>query len=65
MLRDFIYSILKDDEGISEESFDKLVVMLSKMKEYSLLHSINEHVDGCEGRVFLPKKFFDNVRDVK
>ena len=65
MLRDFIYSILRDDEGISEESFDKLATALHKMGEHNLLRNLSKHVDGCDGRVFLPEKFFDNVRDVK
>ena len=61
MLKDFIYSILSDDEGISEESFDKLMTMLSTMGHRDLLATLSKNIDGCDGRVFLTERFFKNL----
>jgi hypothetical protein len=50
----FVIALLDDDEGISEDAFEKLMDMLSKQGEADLLWFLDSNVDSAEGRFFLP-----------
>ena len=55
---DFVLSILDDDEGISLESFNKLVYMLSLMDTQDLLTNLDDNVEIQDDRVFMPSRYF-------
>ena len=50
---DFVLSVLNDDEGISLESYNKLVYMLSLMDMQDLLTTLDDNVKIQDDRVFL------------
>jgi hypothetical protein len=58
-IEDFVMSILDDDEGISLESFNKLVYMLSLMDMQDLLTTLDDNIDIQDDRVFLPEQMFE------
>jgi len=55
---DFVLSVLNDDEGISLESFNKLIYMLSLMDMQDLLTTLDDNVKIQDDRVFLPSRYF-------
>ena len=57
----FVIALLDDDHGISEDAFEKLMVMLSKKGEADLLWFLEEHADATDGRFFLPSKVVNNL----
>ena len=56
-----VIALLDDDHGISEDAFEKLMVMLSKKGEADLLWFLEEHADATDGRFFLPSKVVNNL----
>lgn len=52
--KDFVLSVLDDDEGISLGSFNKLIYMLSLMDMQDLLTTLDDNVKIQDDRVFLP-----------
>ena len=52
----FVIALLDDDNGISEQAFEKLMAMLGKQGEADLLWFLDTNVDAADGRFFLPKK---------
>ena len=57
----FVIALLDDDNGISEDAFEKLMVMLSKKGEADLVWFLEEHADATDGRFFLPGKAVANL----
>ena len=56
---DFVFSVLDDDEGISLESFNKLIYMLSLMDMQDLLTTLDNNIDIQDDRVFMPVDYFE------
>ena len=52
----FVIALLDDDNGISEQAFEKLMTMLAKQREADLWAWLERHVDSCDGRFWLPSK---------
>lgn len=52
-LRLFIFSILDDDEGISEEAYSKLTDYLQSIGEMELLGELASLVKSCNGRRYI------------
>ena len=55
---EFVYSILSDDEGISTESFDKLLAMLHDLQAHDLTRVLMQNCQTADDRFFLPQRFF-------
>ena len=49
----FIFSILDDDEGISEESWNRLTDYLQSIGEMELIGELAGLVKSCNGRRFI------------
>ena len=49
----FILSILNDDEGISEESWDRLTDYLQAIGEMELIGELLSLVKSCNGRRYI------------
>ena len=58
----FILALLDDDEGINEDAFEKLMLMLEKQGEADLLWFLDANTDATDGRFFLPSKVVQNLR---
>ena len=58
-IEDFVMSILDDDEGISLDSYNKLVLMLSLMDMKTFLTFLDDNIDIQDNRVFLPEHLFE------
>ena len=61
----FVIALLDDDNGISEQAFEKLMAMLGKQGEADLWAWLDRHVD-CgekfdETRYFLPSKVIKSL----
>ena len=52
----FVIALLDDDNGISEQAFEKLMAMLGKQGEADLLWFLDTNVDAADGRFWLPSK---------
>ena len=52
-LRLFIFSILDDDEGVSEEAYSKLTDYLQSIGEMELLGELASLVKSCNGRRYI------------
>ncbi len=52
----FVIALLDDDNGISEQAFEKLMAMLGKQGEADLWAWLDRHVDSADGRFWLPSK---------
>ena len=52
-LRLFIFSILDDDEGVSEEAYSKLTDYLQSIGEMELLGELARLVKSCNGRRYI------------
>jgi len=52
-LRSFIFNILDDDEGISEEAYDSLLNYLQTIGEMELMGEITSLVKSCSGRRYI------------
>ena len=57
----FVIALLDDDNGISEDAFDKLMAMLAKQGEADLWSWLDRHVDSADGRFWLPSKAVANL----
>ena len=57
----FILALLDDDNGISEDAFDKLMAMLTKQGEADLWSWLDRNVDSADGRFWLPSKAVANL----
>ena len=51
--RQFIFSILDDDEGISEESWNRLTDYLQAIGEMELIGELTGLVKSCNGRRYI------------
>ena len=61
-LREFIISVLDDENGISEKSF----AILNQIAEQDeTLHDIVLATDACEGRFFLNEEDANDLRNKK
>ena len=49
----FILSILNDDEGISEDSWDRLTEYLQAIGEMELIGELSGLVKSCNGRRYI------------
>ena len=49
----FIFSILDDDEGISEESWNRLTDYLQAIGEMELIGELTSLVKSCNGRRYI------------
>ncbi len=58
----FVLALLDDDEGISEDAFEKLMSMLSKQGESDLLWFLDVNVNAVDDRFFLPSKVVQNLK---
>ncbi len=58
----FILALLDDDEGINEDAFEKLMLMLEKQGEADLLWFLDANADATDGRFFLPSNVVQNLR---
>jgi len=58
-IEDFVMSTLDDDEGISLDSYSKLVLMLSLMNMKTFLTFLDDNIDIQDNRVFLPEHLFE------
>ena len=58
----FVLALLDDDEGISEDAFEKLMSMLGKQGECDLLWFLDVNVNAVDGRFFLPSKLVQNLK---
>lgn len=58
-IEDFVMSTLDDDEGISLDSYNKLVLMLSLMDMKTFLTFLDDNIDIQDNRVFLPEHLFE------
>ena len=52
----FVIALLDDDNGISEDTFEKLITMLVKQNQTEMLRYLFAHVDSADGRFWLPGK---------
>ena len=52
----FVIALLDDDNGISEQAFEKLMAMLDKYGDADLWSWLDRHVDSADGRFWLPSK---------
>ena len=52
-LRSLIFSILDDDEGISEKAYSKLTDYLQSIGEMELLGELASLVKSCNGRRYI------------
>jgi len=52
-LRSFIFSVLDDDEGISEEAWDKLIDYLQATGEMELIGELSRLVKSCNNRRYI------------
>lgn len=52
-LRTFLMIILDDDEGLTEESWDKLTDYLESINEIELIEELNSLVKSCNGRRYI------------
>ena len=52
-LRSLIFSILDDDEGISEKAYSKLTDYLQSIGEMELLGELARLVKSCNGRRYI------------
>ncbi len=52
-LRLFIFSILQDDEGISEESWSQLTDYLQSIGEMELVGELISLIKSCNGRRYI------------
>lgn len=52
-LRLFIFSILDDDEGVSEDSWSRLTDYLQSTGEMELIGELTSLVKSCNGRRFI------------
>ena len=57
----FVIALLDDDNGISEDAFDKLMAMLGKQGEADLWSWLDRNVDSADGRFWLPSKAVANL----
>ena len=53
ILRDFVLSILDDDHGISEQSWQYLQEFLQGCGEFEIAGELAAQVDSCDGRYFM------------
>lgn len=58
-IEDFVMSTLDDDEGISLDSYSKLVLMLSLMDMKTFLTFLDDNIVIQDDRVFLPEQLFE------
>ena len=58
-IEDFVMSTLDDDEGISLDSYSKLVLMLSLMDMKTFLTFLDDNIEIQDDRVFLPEQVFE------
>ena len=52
-LRAFVFSVLDDDEGVSEEAYSKLTDYLQSIGEMELLGELASLVKSCNGRRYI------------
>ena len=52
-LRAFVFSILDDDEGISEESWNQLTGYLQSIGEMELIGELTRLVKSCNNRRYI------------
>ena len=52
-LRDLVFTLLNDDEGISQDSWYKLNDFLQCMGEFELAGELARLVDACDNRYFV------------
>ena len=52
-LRTFIFSTLDDDEGISEDSWQRLIDYLQSIGETALIGELASLVKSCNGRRYI------------
>jgi len=53
MLRTFIFNILDDDEGISEEAWHKLIDYLQATGEMELIGELSRLTKACNNRRYI------------
>jgi hypothetical protein len=52
-LRKLVYSLLDDDEGISETAWDDLVQHLREQGAFTLLAEVREKISACNNRRYI------------
>jgi hypothetical protein len=52
-LRNFVLTVLDDDNGIKEDAWYQLCDFLQGSGEFELLGELSAQIDSCDGRYFL------------